>query len=57
MDPDLAVEADPAPDPALFISDLVIFKMLTKNHFISPSFICLFLFEGTFTSFFKDKKP
>ncbi len=56
IDPDPSVEPDPAPDPALFVSDLVIFKMPAKNHFISPSFICFFLFEGTFTSFFKDKK-
>ncbi len=42
---------DPDTDPALFVSDL---KMPTKiNLFL---FLCLFLFEGTFTSFFKDKK-
>ncbi len=29
----------------------VTFKMPTKNNFL-----CLFLFEGTFTSLFKDKK-
>jgi hypothetical protein len=27
----------------------------TKNFFFSK-FLCLFLFEGTFTSFFKDEK-
>jgi hypothetical protein len=37
---DLLVEIRPAPDPALFVSDLS----------------CLLLFEGTFTSFFKDKR-
>jgi hypothetical protein len=40
MDPD----ADP--DPAIFVSDL----QDVKKKF------CLLLFEGTFTSFFKDKK-
>ena len=45
--------ADPAPDPALFVSDL---QDANKNIFFSSEFLCLFLFEGTFTSFFKDKK-
>jgi hypothetical protein len=31
------------------------FKMTTKNKFFKKNF-CLLLFEGTFTSFFKDKK-
>jgi hypothetical protein len=35
------------PDPAIFVIDL---QDANKNNF------CLFLFEGTFTSFFKDKK-
>jgi hypothetical protein len=34
---------DPDADPALFVSDL-------------QKFLCLFHFEGTFISFFKDKK-
>jgi hypothetical protein len=34
---------DPDPDPAIFISDL-------------QDVNCLLLFDGTFTSFFKDKK-
>jgi hypothetical protein len=38
---------DPDPDPALFISDL---KDANKKYFL------LNTFEGTFTSFFKDKK-
>jgi hypothetical protein len=38
---------NPYPDPALFISDL----QDANNK------IMLILFEGTFTSFFKDKKP
>jgi len=41
---------DPAadPDPAIFVSDL---QDVNKKYFF-----CLLLFEGTFTSFFKDKK-
>jgi hypothetical protein len=37
----------PYPDPALFVSDL---------QDANKKFFCLLLFEGTFTSFFKDKK-
>jgi hypothetical protein len=40
------------PDPAIFVNDLQDAK---KNYFVSK-FFCLILFEGTFTSFFKDKK-
>jgi hypothetical protein len=48
-DPDPDAGADPAPDPALFVSDL---QDANKKYFL-----CSFLsFEGTFTSFFKDKK-
>jgi hypothetical protein len=43
MDLDADLE-DPAPDPALFVSDLQ-----------DAKFLCLFLFEGIFTSFLKDK--
>jgi len=50
MDPD----PDPDPDPAIFVNDLQD-KTSTKNYFFSTCF-CLLLFEGTFTSFFKDKK-
>jgi hypothetical protein len=32
------------------------FKTPTKNLFLFIKFLCLLLFEGTFTSFFKDKK-
>jgi hypothetical protein len=42
---DLDSELDP--DPAVFVSDLLNNKKL---------FFCLFFFEGSFTSFFKDKK-
>jgi hypothetical protein len=31
------------------------FKMPTKNYF-KKKFFCILLFEGTFTSFFKDKR-
>ncbi len=50
MDPDPDSDADP--DPA--ISSLT-FKTPTKNLFQKKCF-CLLLYEGTFTSFFKDKK-
>jgi hypothetical protein len=41
------------PDPAILVIDLQdASKKLTFQH----HFICLLLFEGTFTSFFKDKK-
>jgi hypothetical protein len=41
---------DPGPDPAIFVSDL----QGGPRKF--PSFSCLLFYEGTFTSFFKDKK-
>jgi hypothetical protein len=41
------VDPDSDPDPAFFVIDL---KDAKKQ------FFCLLLFEGTFTSFFKDKK-
>jgi hypothetical protein len=40
------------PDPAIFVIDL---QDANKNKF-KKEFFCLLLFEGTFTSFFKDKK-
>ncbi len=45
--------ADPDPDPAIFVMDLQEAKK--KNYFLKQ-FSCLLLFEGTFTSFVKDKK-
>ncbi len=42
---------DPDPDPAIFVSD---HQDVTKNYFLSK-FFCLLFFEGSFTSFFKDK--
>jgi hypothetical protein len=47
MDPD----SDLDPDPAVFVSDLQDAK---KYYF--KLFFCLLHFEGTFTSYFKDKK-
>jgi hypothetical protein len=41
------MDSDPDLDPAIFVLDL---KKLLKNVFL------LISFEGTFTSFFKDKK-
>ena len=51
MDPD----PDLDPDPAIFV---LTFKTPTKKYSFFKKFFCLlpFLFEGTFTSFFKDKK-
>jgi hypothetical protein len=51
MDPD----PDAHPDPAIFVSDLRDVNVNQNNFFVSK-FFCLLLFEGTFTSFFKDKK-
>jgi hypothetical protein len=48
MDPDS--EADP--DPALFVIDL----QDEQKANLKKMFFCLLLFEGTITSFFKDKK-
>jgi hypothetical protein len=43
---------DPDPDPAFFVIDL---QDANKKLGFPPEFFCLLLFEGTFTSFFKDK--
>ncbi len=43
---------DPDPDPAIFVIDL----QDANKKLILKKFICLLLFEGTFKSFFKDKK-
>jgi hypothetical protein len=39
-------------DPAIFVIDL----QDANKKLIKKKFFCLLLFEGTFTSFFKDKK-
>jgi hypothetical protein len=49
MDPD----PDLDPDPAIFVIDL---QDTSKKLIFKPNFVCLLLFEATFTSFFKDKK-
>jgi hypothetical protein len=49
-------DPDPDADPALFVTDL---QDANKKLIFLNKFFCLFyylLFEGTFTSFFKDKK-
>jgi hypothetical protein len=40
------------PDPAIFVIDL----QDASKKLIFTQFFCTLLFEGTFTSFFKDKK-
>jgi hypothetical protein len=45
--------SDPDPDPAIFVTDPS--KRKQKTNFYKM-FFCLLLFEGTFKSFFKDKK-
>jgi hypothetical protein len=52
MDPDPDSDADPNvdPDSAIFVSDLQ--EVNKKLLYV----FCLLLFEGTFTSLFKDKK-
>jgi hypothetical protein len=47
MDPD----ADP--DPAIFVSDL---QDINNKNYFSLSVFAYYLFEGTFTSFFNEKK-
>ncbi len=51
MDPNSDPDSDP--DPAIFVIDL---QDANKRQIFSTNFFCLLLFEGTFTSFFKDKK-
>ncbi len=44
---------DPDPDPAIFVIDLL---QQDANKKFNLKFFCWLLFEGIFTSFFKDKK-
>jgi hypothetical protein len=44
---------DPDPDPAIFVSDL---QDINRKLFFLLRFFAVLLFEGTFASFFKDKK-
>ncbi len=41
------------PDPAVFVIDR---QDANKNNFLKK-FFCLLILEGSFTSFYKDKKP
>jgi hypothetical protein len=47
------MDPDSDPDPAIFVIDL---QDANKKKKFILNFICLLLFEGTFTSFYKDKK-
>jgi hypothetical protein len=47
------MDPDPDPDPTIFIIDL---QEANKKLIFLKKFFCTFLFEGTFPSFFKDKK-
>jgi hypothetical protein len=47
------MDPDPDPDPAIFVIDL---QGANKKTNLIFKFCCLLLFEGTFPSFFKDKK-
>jgi hypothetical protein len=49
----LTSSPDPVPDPAISVIDL---QDAIKKQIFDTIFFCLLLFEGTFTSFFKDKK-
>jgi hypothetical protein len=46
------MDPDSYPDPAIFSIDL----QDAKKKLIKKKVFCLLLFEGTFTSFFKDKR-
>jgi hypothetical protein len=47
------MDPDPDMDPSIFIID---FQDANKKLIFILKFSCILLFEGTFTSFFKDKK-
>jgi hypothetical protein len=46
------LDPDSEPDPAIFVIDL----QDNNKKLILKKYVCLLLFEGTFTSFFNDKK-
>jgi hypothetical protein len=46
-------DPDADPDPSIFIIDL---QDANKKLILKKKFSCILNFEGTFTSFFKDKK-
>jgi hypothetical protein len=47
------MDLDPDPNPSIFVMDL---QDSNKKRIFLKQFFFLLLFEGTFTSFFKDKK-
>jgi hypothetical protein len=51
--PDSDPDPDADPDPSIFIIDL---QDVNKKIIFSKKFSCFLLFEGAFTSFFKDEK-
>jgi hypothetical protein len=53
MVPDLDPNPDADTDPSTFIIDL---QDANKKQIFLKRFFCILLFEGTFTSFFEDKK-
>ena len=53
MDPDLDSDPDADPDPSIFIIDP---QDANKNQIFVKKVFLHITFEGTFTSFFKDKK-
>jgi len=46
------LDPDSYKDSAIFVN----LQDANKKRFLKKRFLCLFLFEGTFTSFFNDKK-
>jgi hypothetical protein len=52
MDPDPDADPDADPDPSIFIIDR---PDANKKLILKNKFFCVLLFEGTFTSFFKEK--
>jgi hypothetical protein len=48
------VDPDSDPDPGFFAIDL---QDANEKLIFLKKFSCFLLFEGAFTSFFKDKKP
>ena len=53
MGPDPDSDPDAVSDPAIFVIDL---QDANKKQIFLKQLFCLLLYEGTFTSFFKDKK-
>jgi hypothetical protein len=49
----LLIDPNADPDPTIFVIDL---QDTNKKRILKQKFFCPLLFEGKFTSFFKDKK-